>query len=514
MWTFVFLILVNPIILGNQHLSSKLILNALKKGHKGILNLYKEEGFLQVGIKVLGDTILIEEGSQFKFGKIKLKGNQAFSDSFLLSFSKIENSQVFNEFKLTECIEIILEHYENSGYPFCKISINNFELMEHYVHFEFHISEGPLVQIDTIKINGNNFTKDYVILRELRIEPGDIFSEKVMREANQRIQKLEFIESCEIALNNNSRQDELLIQIKEGPVNWVNGVFGYGTPGFMGFFDLEVLNLFGTGRALGAKWQKRDTISVLFELRYKESWLFGKPVNLIGSVSHNKEATYVKNRAEVLFDMPISKLFRANIGCCSEWVSVMDEARSQNPGEWFGILGLDLDTRPILHNMYVGQTFRFAKVGVHYYAKSEFNFNGIEKLTLNFDNYIGPFFSSLNFGAIFKENIQAYDEIRLGGARTLRGYWEGEFSGAQIGWLNIELRKFIGSPRNMQGFIFPFYDFGYIDGTFAHSFGIGIAVRSPIGLVKVIYGLPRGVSLMERSSPLDGKIHFLISSKF
>ena len=493
MWIFVFLVLTTPVILGNRYFSSKLIRKTLKEGRGEILDLYKEHGFLRANIKVFGDTILIEEGSQFNVGKIKLKGNQALSDSELLF--QIETHKVFNESNLTQWIEKILDRYENSGYPFCKINLDSLEIKEKSVNFDLQIFEGPLVIIDNIELNGNKFTKDYVILRELKIESGDTFSEKAICGANQRIQGLKFIEFCNISPKS---KNELLVQIKEGPANWINGAFGYGAPGFMGFFDLEVLNLFGTGRAIGAKWQKRDTFSVQFGLRYKEPWLFGPTfggINLIGSVSHNREATYVKNRAEILLEVPISKMLRANIGWCGKWIVL--HTSYLRDSQWLGVLGFDFDTRPSFHNMQ-------CRRGLYYQARSEFNFAGVEKLTLNLDNYISIFFLSLNIGALFKKDIQVYDKMKFGGARTIRGYWEGEFTGTQIGWLNLELRKSIGT----NSFIFPFCDFGYVDGTFLHSWGTGVAMYSPIGLVKVIYGLAR------KDSFRDGKIHFLIKSEF
>ncbi len=498
MWIFFLIIFSIPVILGNQYFSSKLIQKAFKKGPNEVLNLYKDEGFLNATIKVYGDTILIKEGVQFKIGDIKLNGNQAFSDSELLGH--IELNKIFNEFELTKWIEKVLECYENSGYPFCKIKLDSLEIGKENVDFELQIFEGPLVIIDTIRLSGNDFTKDYVVLRELNIEPGDTFCEKIIYEANQRIQRLEFIESCNISLEG---KDELLVQTEEGPANWINGALGYGTPGLMGFLDLEILNLFGTGRAVGAKWQKRDTISVQFEIRYKEPWLLGSSTNLIASASHNREATYVKNRAEILFDVPINSLLRANVGWCGKWIVL--HSTYFRDSQSLGVLGVDFDIRPDFSNM-------SNRKGVHYQVKSEFNFTDtyIEKLTINLDNYINFFFLSLNFETMFKEEIQIYDNLRFGGAQTLRGYWEGEFSGTQIGWLNLELRKSIGN----KSFIFPFYDLGYIRENYQitpilkYSFGTGIAVDSPIGLVKVVYGLAGGASFM------DGKIHFLIRAEF
>ncbi|MBL0174829.1 MAG: BamA/TamA family outer membrane protein [Ignavibacteria bacterium] len=55
-------------------------------------------------------------------------------------------------------------------------------------------------------------------------------------------------------------------------------------------------------------------------------------------------------------------------------------------------------------------------------------------------------------------SLDASDLYRLGGASTLRGYREEQFSGTRLAWSNLEFRYSLGG----RSFAFVFFDFGYI----------------------------------------------------
>ncbi|MBI4723041.1 MAG: hypothetical protein HY769_08635 [Candidatus Stahlbacteria bacterium] len=482
MW--IILLLSKYIVIGNSFFPSSNILKAFEHGYKGILTAYKGQGFLQAKIKINGDTIIVNEGPQFQIGEITLTGNQVFETSNLLLLFQ---THIFNESDFAENIDRVITKYENSGYPYCEVKIDSIELRNDSVNVWLNINEGPLIRISNIRIKGNKLTKGYVILREIRIDSGAIYSENKVKEAVQRVNKLEFVELIESDLINN---DELYICIKDKPTTYINGAVGYGKPGFIGLIELKLLNLIGTGRAICINYRKRDTTATFFALQYKEPWVLGYPFNLHSSFAHCVEYSYVKNRAELLLDMPLTTLITITTGISGTWVSNL---RSHLISRYREILGIDF----AIPN------------AIHYRAKSEWNIYKLEEITLSLDNYLGKqdffiLYLCPNFSAILRDSIEIYDKLKLGGANTLRGYWEDEFSGTCLAWLNIEGQKFI--TQAVYGF--PFYDVGYIDGVVKQSYGLGIAANSTIGEIKIVYGLAAGNSFM------DGKIHLSIKSTF
>jgi outer membrane protein insertion porin family len=108
------------------------------------------------------------------------------------------------------------------------------------------------------------------------------------------------------------------------------------------------------------------------------------------------------------------------------------------------------------------------------------------------------------------------DLFRIGGASTLRGYREGQFSGSRLVWINMEYR-FLVSPRS---FFYGFVDVGYIrqpdivtlglKATEQSKIGYGIGVRmdSALGLIGVSFALGEGDTFS------TSKIHIRLINEF
>jgi outer membrane protein assembly factor BamA len=102
--------------------------------------------------------------------------------------------------------------------------------------------------------------------------------------------------------------------------------------------------------------------------------------------------------------------------------------------------------------------------------------------------------------------IPVSDQVRFGGARTLRGYSEDMFRGSLVAWLNSEYRYLLGRRSR----VFLFVDSGMyqrkekeagrIEGT-KIGYGFGIRIETRLGLFGVDYGLGEGDTF------LRGKVH-------
>jgi hemolysin activation/secretion protein len=102
------------------------------------------------------------------------------------------------------------------------------------------------------------------------------------------------------------------------------------------------------------------------------------------------------------------------------------------------------------------------------------------------------------------------DQYYLGGAATLRGYFEQQFVASQLAWASVEYRW---SPA--MGFeCYPFCDAGYLrdrdrgPDRYKAGYGAGFRLQTRIGRFQLDYGLGQG------DRPLDGKVHLLLKSDF
>jgi len=113
--------------------------------------------------------------------------------------------------------------------------------------------------------------------------------------------------------------------------------------------------------------------------------------------------------------------------------------------------------------------------------------------------------------ALLSDRYDEADLIRIGGARSLRGYNEDQFTGRFVGRGLFEYRFIV----DRLSYVFAFIDIGYVEtptragvqgSRMAHpGFGIGAQFRTAIGVVNATYGLN------DDDGPLNGKIHVGLS---
>jgi outer membrane protein insertion porin family len=144
-----------------------------------------------------------------------------------------------------------------------------------------------------------------------------------------------------------------------------------------------------------------------------------------------------------------------------------------------------------------------------------------QRLVFDLSYYRSIFFrqvlaAELHLRDFSSSSMDVSDLFRLGGATTLRGYREGQFTGSRIAWTNLEYR-FLVAPRS---FFYGFVDVGYIvqpviaavsmTGSEQSKIGYGIGVRmdSALGLIGVSFALGEGDTFS------TSKIHIRLINEF
>ncbi len=164
---------------------------------------YTDKGFLKtkVSLNTKIDTsdintvsmdIFVDKGSRIKIKEINFIGNEAMSNSTLRGIMKNTKRKIFGRFwksskyileDYKEDLENILEKYSESGYRDArilsdKLTWNN----DNTINLDITIEEGRQYRFDEIKFIGNKKYPDRFLQNLLRIDKGDIYNGKVLKE--------------------------------------------------------------------------------------------------------------------------------------------------------------------------------------------------------------------------------------------------------------------------------------------------------------------------------------------
>jgi len=240
-------------------------------------------------------TLNINEGEPTYIKNIFFSCNDSLqTKKYKPAFKQLED-QIFVKAQLENLINDALNKLENNGFPFAAFTISSIHFYKdsikekNYADIYLKLNTGRLSRINRVEVVGNASTKDYVVIRELRIDPGEYYSQKEIEQIPKRLNRLRFFNPVALPQFYINSKDEgvLLIKIKERQTNNFDGIIGYIPPannsksGYVtGLVNVSLRNLFGTGRAVAFRWRKLDRNSQELELKYLEPWLIGFPLNL------------------------------------------------------------------------------------------------------------------------------------------------------------------------------------------------------------------------------------------
>ena len=493
-------------------------------------------------------SISIKENEPTYLRKIRfINANKSDSTEIIPIFSYMEG-RVFEEASLVENISSALTYYENNGSPFSKIIISSLIFSDdttedkYYVDLTLIIDKGKKSTIDKIEIDGNTKTKDNVIIREMRLSPGEEFSQKIIEEIPSRLNRLGFFEPVAVPDYYIDAQNEgvLVVRLKDKQTNNFDGIIGY-VPGnnkvsgyLTGLVNISLSNIFGTGRAAAIRWQKLDQSSQVLELKYLEPWILGLPVNInAGLLQRKQDSTYIQRDLNIGLEYLANENLSAAVTLSTESVIPSDadtlSLTVYNSSSITTGLDLKYDTRDDPYSPTRGILF------INSYSFSRKTINGPEKfinsntktkidlqrIEVEFKTYYKLFQRqiialALNGKELLGSFLEVSDLYRLGGANTLRGYAQDQFLGSRIFWSNLEYR-FLLTQRS---FGFLFMDTGYFfrpedlvhnipktEG-FRIGYGLGINLETNLGVISVSFALGQGDTFS------NGKINFGIVNQF
>ena len=523
--------------------------------------IYRTEGFYAFTIdstvsQLSDDTakvsikIYLSERQRTLISEIKISGNNSFPTKELLIVLESSSGSPANAALLESDIRSILDYYSRRGYPFVKIHSDSIHMDladSSKLIVQLNIEEGSKVFLSEIQVEGNSSTSSAVVVREARMENGEVFNQDKLEKIQRRLERLQLFSSVsepQLYINSGATGDTLYgglrITVKEGNTNTFDGIIGYipaTIPNTDGYFTGNVFvamrNLFGTGRKALIKWQRETETTQELELQYREPWLFGVPFSIGGTFFQRKQdSSYVKTKIEIRGEYAISEELSVAGNISSESVYPSSNVTQFTVFESNALLfGGEIlyDTRDNLRNPTNGVKYSTTvQQGIknitgpqQFLLLASGTSFSIQKYTLDAEAYVSPFsrqviMIGVHGKQISSSQLEVSDLFQFGGATTLRGYRENQFFANQIAYINAEYRFLTGRASSFFGFV----DAGYFSRPAdplrlimhqekrLYGFGLGARIETGLGILNISYALGQGDSFS------NGKIHVGIINEF
>lgn len=308
---------------------SKYVEEEYKEDLNKIIDVYSENGYRDAIItdkklswnedNTLNLDINIEEGKKYFFRNIDFVGNVAYSDHQLNNFLKLLKGDVYNSKVLKERVsgdgtpdsDDIQSLYLNSGYLFASVTPVETRVLNDSIDVEIRIYEDDPATIRKISVMGNTTTNDHVVYRELRTQPGNLFSKEDIIRSVREISQLGFFDAenivPDVKPNHVDKTVDIEYSVAEKGSSQIELQGGYGNRSFIGtlglsFNNFAIKNLFkkeaykplprGDGQTLSLRLQKSKFYST-YSFSFMEPWLGGKkPKSLSVSLYNSRVQGY------------------------------------------------------------------------------------------------------------------------------------------------------------------------------------------------------------------------------
>lgn len=564
---------------GNQHFDDKDLKKRMKIKEKGffhwitssgdldrnelerdvirIESYYKNNGFIDAKvsepeIEFKEDRISIafevEEGIQFKIGKIDFKGDLIFPESEITEKIELEESGLYNLELIRKGVFDLTDAYANKGYANADVSPAVDKHPEKgIVDVTLVIKKGSPVYFERIMISGNTKTRDKVIRRQLKVYEKGLYSKKDIQRSMRNLKRLDYFEKVNLEPVKGSEENtmNLNVEVKEKST----GAFSFGG-GFssdtqlFGMVSVKEKNLFGRGQIAQVKAEVSDE-SIMYMLSFTEPWLFDIPLKAgIDLYNWQNEYDYYDKDSKggaLKFSYPIFDYTRMGIKYGFEDFeisNVEEESTTVDKGSYVTSSLMPFISRDSRDRVFVPTEGSFHKLSVKYAGGplgGEIDFVKYYAETSWYLPLFWKFTGVLHAeGGYLDDQTDNdtdidYERFYLGGINSIRGFDsedidatpEGqteERGGEQYIQFNAELTFPLAEDMGLFGVVF--YDRGdvYADdedidlGDVFSSCGAGLRWKSPVGPIRIEYGRVIEGKNVEQSG--NGRWQFTVGAFF
>lgn len=237
--------------------------------------------------KVVDITMPIEEGDKFKLGSITFKNNKAVPNSEALRLLfPMKDGDTFNTAHVRKGLENLRKAYGELGYiNFTSVPDTKIDDDKKLISLEVDLDEGKPFFVRRIEFQGNTTTRDKVIRRELAVEEGQVYNNRLWEISLLRLNQLDYFEQLkpeedtEVKRHEQESTVDLTLKVKEKGKNSI-GLQGSisGLAGSTIGINYTTNNFLGLGETLRIEASVGSRGHNVL-LGFTEPYLFDRPLN-------------------------------------------------------------------------------------------------------------------------------------------------------------------------------------------------------------------------------------------
>lgn len=207
------------------------------------------------------------------YQKVDIEGNTVLDKKKIEGFFDLPQNKIANLKEINQCVQKLEEEYRSNGYILARVTDVH---MEQDGTLKVTVNEG---NVEDFKVKGNVKTKDYVIIREMKLKKGKPFNAKDARRSMQRVYNLGYFEDVNIKLNPGREPNAVEVEISVVEMN--TGTFGIGAgysnaDGFVGMISIGDKNFRGTGDKINIRWEFGGEDNKNYDFSYTRPWIDNK----------------------------------------------------------------------------------------------------------------------------------------------------------------------------------------------------------------------------------------------
>ena len=518
---------------------------------------YQDHGYIRVRVqdpkididresKEINISIPIDEGLQYRVGKVTSKEDDIVTEDEVLKALKMKMRDVYSISKLRTGVMNIGDLYSERGYAYADVNpITKINESSRTVDVNIEVDRGRKVYVGEITVIGNTRTLDNVIRREFRLKEGELFDSVKLKRSKQRINNLQFFEDVKIDTRRGKEPDlvEIITTVTERQTGSINVGAGFSSNENLIFnAGISQNNFMGTGRRVvfstNLSSRRSDYNLSLTDPRLFDTELSG------GVDAFNTKTNYWSYMAKrsgggIRIGKSLSEYdwLGINYNYADIEISDVKVATSylKNENRTTSRISPSFirDTRDNFMNPSSGSrhVVRLDLAGLGGTKFHKASYEGSHYWPM-IGKLVGMVHGEISWADGYAaDSLPAFERYYMGGPKSLRGYQirnvgpkdslGNPLGGNQSLLLNLELQY--PFTKGLRGF--AFYDRGQLYGggddisttattwdlaKMRDSIGAGVRFLSPFGPV----GLAYGVKLDKATGEKDGEFHFSAGNSF